>query len=596
MAILEYTDIEGQVQRVELQNSTLIIGRSPSCHIVLRSLSVGRNHGRIDPKDDKYYYTDLGSVNGSFINGQKVTGSVLLNDGDALRLGDVTLRFHAARPSGLYKTQNVVGTSVQDDQRRSATDSVALVELARLRKENAALKAELKAASGKAGPEVGNLRKQLEEARAALAAAEEEVRHLRGLVADNERRVKDAESRASMSASSLESIHAKYMEMREQVRHLKEQLDIAREEASDREVEAADLRQKLAAAEAQIETLRNKSGQVFEDIASLKVKLTERDREIERLRREVDLREYDLKSLREENERLAEYCQADTGRQNQLERKVRNLEAVIEDNRNIIAELRRSLEEREREIREIRLGIGIADLEQERQRLLDDFHKKSRELDEARATIKLQAVELANAQTEREALETRIRQLEEAARIRRSEREDISDHPQFKALQREKVASDELISQLKLELERALREGFPAEERAYLVAELAAANEKAKALGVRVEELQARLKEQAVVKDNSLEVRSFIGRYSETVESLSDGLTVMSSVIRDILNFLTALARSDMPLQPDVAEKLEGATLMEMTEALRDTMRLVTAETDRLKTMWHEGMKLLEEG
>jgi chromosome segregation ATPase len=391
------------------------------------------------------------------------------------------------------------------------------------------------------------------------------------------------------------------MDMRDQVQHLQGQLDQVRGESSDREVEAAELRERLAAAQAQVESIRGRTAQAADDVATLKVKVTERDREVERLRREMDTREYDLKALREENERLAEYCQVDSGKQNQLERKVRNLEAVIDDNRSLIAELRRSLEEKDREVREVRLGAGIADLEQEKQRLLDDYHKKSRELDAARSTIASHAADLAGGAAEREALEARVRQLEEAARTRRSEREDISDHPEYKARVREIQARDESLAQVRVELDRALKQQAecPPEERTRLAAELAAAQEKAKVLAARVEELQGRLAAKAdepapiaLPAAATPDVRAFLDGTADAIESLLDGLTVLSSGLRDTIGFLTALAKSDLPLPAEAAERLDGATLLETAESLRDTLRLITSEADAIRSRWAEGEPL----
>jgi len=394
--------------------------------VSLDSKSVGRKHGQITFQKGAYVYRDLGSVNGSLVDGRKVKGRIVLSDGVKVRCGDSILDF-LLDPGDL--------------EPKASPDSVDAKTMARLGKENKALREEIKAlnmqmsASDPGESEISA--QKLKEANAALVEAQDEVRHLRGIIEDNEQRVKDAEARAATANSSLESIHSKYLDMRDQVRHTQSLLEEARSEASRNEEEAADLREQLEALTAQVEAARNRGGKVAEEVSDLKVRITERDREVERLQRELDIRDYDLKVVREENERLQEYCRTDTGLQADLERKVRNLEAVIEENRNYIAELRRMNEEKDREVREVRLGVGIADLEQEKQRLLDDFHKKSREVDDLKAELALIRADLEGAAADREAIEAKVREIEGASRARRSEMEDISDHPEYKARARE---------------------------------------------------------------------------------------------------------------------------------------------------------------
>jgi diguanylate cyclase (GGDEF)-like protein/PAS domain S-box-containing protein len=70
------------------------IGRSGDCHIVLSDRWVSRNHAEIQVLQDKdYYLVDLGSGNGSFVNGQRVTMPVELKDGDLLTIGRTELEF-----------------------------------------------------------------------------------------------------------------------------------------------------------------------------------------------------------------------------------------------------------------------------------------------------------------------------------------------------------------------------------------------------------------------------------------------------------------------------------------------------------------------
>lgn len=628
MAWIEFTDAEGRARKVEVPRtqSGIVLGRSASCHVVLKSPSVGRNHGKVLFQGGIYLYKDLGSVNGSFVNDQRVQADTPLKDGDFVRLGEVVVRFigdaHApaaparppkpdpAAPAGTLKSEPAPRREAAPagPPKRAATppvppagaEALSLVEASRLRKENDALRAELvslqKQVQAREAPDVSDLQQRLTEARAALAEREDEVRHLRGVVADSERRLKDAESRAATANSSLESIHSKYLDMRDQVAHVQGLLQQARDEAAEREAEAVALREKAASLQAQAEAARSRSGQTSEEVQNLKVKMTEKDREIERLKRELDIREYDLKAIQDENDRLQEYCASDSGRQGELERKIRNLEAVIEENRNLIAELRRSVEDKDRELRAARLGVGIADLEHEKQRLLDDFHKKSREVDDLRAQVSALTAEAGAARTDAEGLLARIRQLEDAARTRKSEREDISDHPEYRARVREVERLTERVAALTRDVEALQRErdAFSPEERARILAELQASQERVQALQGRLEETQTRL--QAVhpaphareAPGPSPRGPGLDSEVAARLESVVDDARVLQAESRDLLGFLEGLERSGAPVPDEASSALRGVTLPEALESLRDLMRVLARDAEALRVFLGE--------
>ena len=69
-----------------------VIGRDADCDVLLSSLSVSRKHAAIEQTAGGWLLKDLSSVNGSFVNGKKVT-ETLLARGDKLRLGEVKAVF-----------------------------------------------------------------------------------------------------------------------------------------------------------------------------------------------------------------------------------------------------------------------------------------------------------------------------------------------------------------------------------------------------------------------------------------------------------------------------------------------------------------------
>jgi glycine betaine catabolism B len=73
-----------------LTEGECVIGRTINCDLVLASPDVSRAHGRIKFQDNSYYYTDLGSANGTQVNNNPVSAgtNAELKLGDMLRIGD----------------------------------------------------------------------------------------------------------------------------------------------------------------------------------------------------------------------------------------------------------------------------------------------------------------------------------------------------------------------------------------------------------------------------------------------------------------------------------------------------------------------------
>lgn len=82
-------------ERFALTDSIVSIGRSPESNLVLADPNVSRNHAEIRPMGDRYTVVDLGSTNGSRVNGVRVDSQVL-QDGDELTFGNTRMRFEAS--------------------------------------------------------------------------------------------------------------------------------------------------------------------------------------------------------------------------------------------------------------------------------------------------------------------------------------------------------------------------------------------------------------------------------------------------------------------------------------------------------------------
>ncbi len=70
----------------------LTVGRAPGCAIFLEEDTfVSQLHARVFRRDDGLFVEDLGSTNGTFLNGVKVTAPVKLSKGDKVQFGKSTL-------------------------------------------------------------------------------------------------------------------------------------------------------------------------------------------------------------------------------------------------------------------------------------------------------------------------------------------------------------------------------------------------------------------------------------------------------------------------------------------------------------------------
>lgn len=112
-------------QRHELEKDLIIFGRHPECDVVLEVGAVSRQHARIVRDKDQLKLEDMGSKNGTFLNGQAITGPSVLSDGDLIRICDLEFSFHADADGSFRDTavrkdsSSTFGVTIYDD----ATDS-----------------------------------------------------------------------------------------------------------------------------------------------------------------------------------------------------------------------------------------------------------------------------------------------------------------------------------------------------------------------------------------------------------------------------------------------------------------------------------------
>jgi pSer/pThr/pTyr-binding forkhead associated (FHA) protein len=76
----------------ELDQQKIVIGRSRDCDIQLADANVSRRHAELRQEGASYWIVDLGSTNGTEVNGKRIKRAKL-RDGDKIMLGSTEITF-----------------------------------------------------------------------------------------------------------------------------------------------------------------------------------------------------------------------------------------------------------------------------------------------------------------------------------------------------------------------------------------------------------------------------------------------------------------------------------------------------------------------
>lgn len=83
----------GEPSTHDLSRDETVIGRDPDCHIQIDSNAVSRTHARIVRDGDRFLVEDIGSRNGTLVNGMRIVKATPLVHNDSIRLGPILIRF-----------------------------------------------------------------------------------------------------------------------------------------------------------------------------------------------------------------------------------------------------------------------------------------------------------------------------------------------------------------------------------------------------------------------------------------------------------------------------------------------------------------------
>lgn len=86
--LIEPGDAAHQTREIPIHGKEFLIGRGNDCDLRLRDPNVSRHHCMIRIRPDEVTLVDLGSSNGTTVNGTRVISQAVLQSGDEIRLGE----------------------------------------------------------------------------------------------------------------------------------------------------------------------------------------------------------------------------------------------------------------------------------------------------------------------------------------------------------------------------------------------------------------------------------------------------------------------------------------------------------------------------
>lgn len=135
MAVLKLVSGGPVGQVLPLAGERILLGRHPTCQIVLDNAAISRHHAQILESHGEYFLEDLRSRNGTQLNAAPVRGRIPLHDGDEVKLCDFVFQFvldnSSSLPPGSVPKLSATRPSQGARERETLTrdDGEPLVEL-----------------------------------------------------------------------------------------------------------------------------------------------------------------------------------------------------------------------------------------------------------------------------------------------------------------------------------------------------------------------------------------------------------------------------------------------------------------------------------
>jgi pSer/pThr/pTyr-binding forkhead associated (FHA) protein len=88
LKLVEPKELAGRLYDLDQE---ITIGRAPGCKVLVEDSFVSQLHARVFRRDTQVLLEDLGSTNGTYCNGKKVTGPIAVRKGDKIQVGRTVL-------------------------------------------------------------------------------------------------------------------------------------------------------------------------------------------------------------------------------------------------------------------------------------------------------------------------------------------------------------------------------------------------------------------------------------------------------------------------------------------------------------------------
>lgn len=556
-AYVEYKDEEDRIHRFNLRPVSgfkIVIGRSPTCNLRLNNRLVGRSHGSISFEDNGFVYRDMGSVNGSMVNDEKVSIYSLKNN-DVIGLGNRRLTFHTDMEAPVSRPV------------RAPTAGLT-AQLPMLKKENDGLRKRCNDLALK-------MKQNRQEADKAIKEKEAVLSRIKKL----EKEAKKFRDKDVAYSVDLHSLVDRNKEMAEKMKFQQGLLEQAREDVQNLQARTNTLQAQFEEVNEQTETLRKRLAEYKQRVEDMKVKMTQSQREIDQIQRDNDIKDYDIRTIRDENEILREKSATLEASLREQNKKVRDFEVIIEENRGHIDDLRRQIQQKNDEIDVLqsRLRDGQGGAGDREIRLREEITGREQEIEEFRGRVTGLSGKVSAMEQEKKDLVGKITEIQEQLNDARKTPVDISDHPEYKEKLRniERLTSE--IRDMKARMEGLTVEVDQAKERAMKSVEtrLGQLQKENEALKARNEEVKAMLDSQPAVATNE-GMRVYL-------DGLTDTLIMVKDSFSEVRSFFHSLTKDEVKIPAGVFKGLGVESVLELEALLQDQLRILDADIQHLR-------------
>jgi serine phosphatase RsbU (regulator of sigma subunit) len=138
MSLLCVNSGHGPERRIPLRETT-VIGRADDSDLFFPDRALSRRHAEIQRRADGYFLVDLGSTNGTYLNGKRVWQTERLKSGDVIRVGENVMTFEETEPEPVTEAFELVGAQIFDINDLAARATKPTLDVGELVQQNQVL-------------------------------------------------------------------------------------------------------------------------------------------------------------------------------------------------------------------------------------------------------------------------------------------------------------------------------------------------------------------------------------------------------------------------------------------------------------------------